>query len=829
MGDGISLGQRVRESLIRFRQLGHRHRGRLSVVSFAITLSALVACGSMLGGTVAPAAAAGCPNEAIRSEQGEAGLALPDCRAYEMVSPQGSAPVKETSGMAAALNGERVTYRSWNPYTGQENESLRYIAERGADGWTIHNPTPAQNGAKSSKTFACDASFAVTPEQDHLLLVDGYHSEGLSELPHEGEECLGDEPPLVSGEPRGYANIFRTDPAGSSYQLLNMPPLGVEGNNGRLQGFNADASVVTFSERAQLTPDAPEPLPLEGNEDKEEDLYVWHDGTTRYVAYLPDGTPVLGYFANAGGSHRTSHINIANLTHGMSTDGERIVFESQSKLYLREHALRAPSAISGGLCTEPAKACTIPIDVSEEGPSEIRFGGERLIYNRAFEYATPDLSRIFFMDARKLTPDANTALPVQNEFFEDVNAKADLYEFNVATGETRDLTANAAEPAAVRGLAGASEDGSYIYFAAYGDLTGGQENSEGETAVAGKANLYLLHNGSTTYIATMAGGELGPSGGESSDWQETGNPATAIESVRGLNSGRLTSRFSRNGKHFAFLSAVSLTGFDNQPQPGGCEQVEPGTVPGSGCTEMFVYDAETNQLECASCSPEGERPIDGMRLEGPGEALEPTGLSVGPTYMPHAVSEDGAVFFQTPNPLLPGDTNGALDVYEFEHGELHLISTGKGLGPSRFVDADADGSNVFFDGGQSLVGRDTDESNTLYDARVDGGFVEPPALPGCEDEACRGASTAKGDEVAAGTPSFSGPGNQVEKPKKDCKSVSARAKKLSQKAKKLNRQAAKASGAHATKLKRQAAKYAKQGNKVSKQAKACRRSNKGGK
>ena len=791
---------------------------RLAVAALGTGLLMVAALLGLAGTAAAPSAvAAGCPNESIRSEQGEAGLALPDCRAYEMVSPLSSSPVKEARGRAASVNGSRVTYASWNPFSGQENEGLYYVAERGSNGWTTQIPIPVQNGARTSTKFACTPSFAVTRDLGHVLLADGFHEDT------EGEECFGDEPPLVPDEPRGVANIFRTDPAGTSYELVNRPPAQVEGQNAQLQGYNPDASAVIFTERAQLTGDAPEPETQE-NGPKEEDLYVWNEGAVRYVAYLPDGTPVLAHLVNGGPAVRARR-NIANATHAISDDGERIFFEHQSKLYLREHALREPSAISGEECTEPDKACTIPIDTSEEGPSEFDNFGGRVRFDRAFLYAASDGSRVFFMDDRKLTPDSTAALPVKNEFGELINAKPDLYEYDVATGETTDLTVNASEPASVRGFAGASEDGSYVYFVAYANLTDGQQNSNGDTADAGRANLYLLHGGSTTYITTMAGGEQGPTGDESTNWQEGPAESASTISGRAVNTGLLTTSVSANGKFVAFPSAASLTGFDNTPaEPGLCPGGF-GAVEGDGCVELFLYDAEANQLSCASCSPSGDAPVGEPLREGPVQSLFAGNGGNPPSYLTRSVGDGGAVFFDTPNPLLPGDVNGVSDVYEYEDGQLHLISTGVGIGPSRFFDASVDGSTVFFSGGQGLVGRDTDQSNSLYAARVNGGFPEPPPPSGCEGEACRGPATGPAPSGGAGTAHFSGPGNRKPQHKRDCDLFSQRASKLSKEAKQLRRQAAEASGRRATQLQRKAGKLAAKGQKQSKKAKTCRREN----
>ena len=82
------------------------------------------------------------------------------------------------------------------------------------------------------------------------------------------------------------------------------------------------------------------------------------------------------------------------------------------------------------------------------------------------------------------------------------------------------------------------------------------------------------------------------------------------------------------------------------------------------------------------------------------------------------------MFFSTSNKLLPGDVNGLSNVYEYAGGELHLISTGTSApDPSFSVMRAPNGEDVFFITSQSLVASDTDNTLSLYDARVGGGFA----------------------------------------------------------------------------------------------------------
>ena len=151
-----------------------------------------------------------------------------------------------------------------------------------------------------------------------------------------------------------------------------------------------------------------------------------------------------------------------------------------------------------------------------------------------------------------------------------------------------------------------------------------------------------------------------------------------------------------------------------------------------------------------------------------------------------ALSSDGnRLFFDSYDALLLTDTNEAKDVYmwqapdsgdcdasdanyfEQNGGCLSLISTGKDSRASSFVDASADGSDVFFSSGERLHGSDVDELIDIYDARIGGGFPPPPPSPGACDldaGACEGPGTEAPDGSGAGSAVFEGPGNMQPRP-----------------------------------------------------------------
>ncbi len=285
----------------------------------------------------------------------------------------------------------------------------------------------------------------------------------------------------------------------------------------------------------------------------------------------------------------------------------------------------------------------------------------------------------------------------------------DLYVYEVESGHTVNLTLGDS----VQGLLGVSEDGSYVYFVDESD------------------RLLLWHDGVTTPIATLAGAD-------SSDWMR-----------REKNLG-FTARVTPDGTHLAFNSVRSLTGFDNRD-----------VVSGQPDDEIYLYDATTSQLVCASCDPSGARPTGGASIAGSEVSVYlPAHGWEGDEYLPRNLSEDGSrLFFETADALVPGDTNDQQDVYEFEGGRPHLISSGTSDEPSSFLDASPSGDDVFFETQAQLVPQDVDQSFDIYDARVGSRFPAPTSSATCAGAGCQGALPAPSAFAAPMSSTFSGAGN----------------------------------------------------------------------
>jgi hypothetical protein len=692
-------------------------------------------------GTSVAGADAHCANEQLRAEQ-PYGLRLPDCRAYEIVSPLEKSDYDATSALydaaRASLSGEALTWESEGSFAGAEGHQFlnQYLARREAGGWSTQSITPPYTAYYTLLNNPY-GTLAFTPEL----------SEGITET----------DMPLTTEALPEYESLYLADLASNSisYQLVtNGKPYGVARHQiafepPELAGVSIDLSHVVYTEAEHVS--------------------EWVNGKLSSASVTPEGEPIAS--AGAGGSiqpGRDAGSRYNDSWRSVSADGSQVFFTSPNvrgidmpdrQLYVRE---------DGTSTVEVSKSQRTPEDPA--GPQSARFQG-----------ASVSGSRVFFTSCAKLTDDATASAAPEGSsacFPGEPEAGDDLYEYDLETGVLTDLTVDKltaekmGDPfgAEVLGVTDINEDGSYVYFVARGTLTMG-ENAEDKEPVSGEANLYVAHleDGSwtTKFIATLVpptnylGGGDGQEGGDSEDWDES--PA--------LNSVRETP----DGTHLAFLSTRSLTGYDNQPpEPGDCTEKE---VP-APCREIFSYDAVTEKLTCVSCNPSGAQPIGSSSWEKIQEfsyALQ--------GYTPRNYSENGGrLFFNSKDALVPHDSNGRQDVYEWEQdgegsceeakGCIFPISDVAGNYESFFLDASPSGNDVFFATEDQLVPADTDFHVDVYDARVDGGFPVSTEPPSCDNgDSCKGPVSPQPTGVfgAPASATFSGAGNLPPAPKPPAK------------------------------------------------------------
>ncbi len=641
--------------------------------------------------TTLSAEEAACPNEQLRG--GFAGK-LPDCRAYELVTPPVTSGSQFDSvvGMAyaskAAADGEALTLTTAEPRPGAPTAGEAYVAKRGAGGWIAEDIMPLESyDGVTCPSYQFVYAYSEQVTRDVILAGGGSRASASGNIRQDPESCNPKGSQVVSGEPVGYENLLVRDNATGAYRLVNVPPPGVTPADANFQAASADLSHVIFTETSPLAAGARYGV---------ENLYEWDEGALRLVSVLPDGTAVPGSFAVSAGVHEhDEHESV------VSSDGSHVLFTYGGALYDRIDGRR-----------------TVQID-EHQGGSGPGGGG-------SFKTATSDGSKVFFLDESKLTADS-TAETGEPDLYECVlpegASKCELSDLTVAVGGQH------ADVLRVTPLGG--HDSSYVYFAAKGVLASNTReftNSEGKTVVegaqAGKQNLYLRNGNRTTFIASGV------------EYSQFGIAQT-----------------SPDGKWLAFESDKSLTGYNNALADGG------GCGESVACQELFLYSVATGQLACASCNPTGEPAIAGGGVALRGEA---EGEDYGVFTTRHVLTDAGQVFFETREALVPSDTNGLRDVYEYEGGGAHLISSGTSSFESALEDVSESGNDVFFRSNQQLLPQDNQEGQLVtYDARVAGGFAEPPSPPACTTaDACRVAAAPQPSvygEPASQT--FSGVGN----------------------------------------------------------------------
>ena len=243
-------------------------------------------------------------------------------------------------------------------------------------------------------------------------------------------------------------------------------------------------------------------------------------------------------------------------------------------------------------------------------------------------------------------------------------------------------------------------------------------------------------------------------------------------------------RVSGGGSVLAFESTRGLVKwFDNAPvEPGLCGEG------GGGCREVYLYDAVSGRLVCVSCDSGGGSPVGPAELGAQEEDTEGNAFGeVSSFYVQRNLSVGGGrLFFQSGDALVPSDSDGLVNVYEWERpasgvepgdscsvssadysahtgGCVFAVSDVAGGYASHFMDASPSGEDVFIATADQLVPSDTDSRVDVYDVRVGGGFpvVAVPAV--CVNaDSCKGP--VSGQPGVFGVPAsatFSGPGNPV--------------------------------------------------------------------
>lgn len=638
-------------------------------------------------------------------------------RGYEKVSPEAknAYDMQPRGSHTVSPDGNRVTYLSYVTAPDASNgSSTPLMGRRTANGW-LSRAVDA-SGANEIELLSDDLSRSV--------VLAGY--------------TLSDDG--TANPKENVRNLYVRNNETNTFSLLTPVP-SPAGAQPRVAGASTNWNAIFYEQDG--TPQTSTPTTGQYN------TYKWIDGATRLVGVLPDGS------VPPGGTRPGSSLQGGSVERTQSLDGLRSVFHVVDLA-----AESNPPASSGGQLfsryDDGTASSTTPISASVRTVPDPVGSLPALYWTAEAEHG----SKVLFTSCEKLTDDSNASTTVgveSNAACFDASSLhvttqnlvgRDLYLYDFAlnggAGGLVDLTTADPNGGRVYGVVGASDDLNRIYFVAGGVLV------PGSAAVPDAPNLYLLDHGQMRYIATLQGQMPDPVG--SRPPHDTDNWA-----VRRPDKAQET-RTSADGLHMLFTSRAQLTSYDNV-NPAACPPVVNGSDVFNAdgrCMEVYRYDAEADDIMCVSCNPDGSPPKGDAALFRGDSGVAGFNANALPANL---TPDGGTVFFESHDALVLGDSNGLKDVYEWLDGAVSLVSSGKSVEDSDFTDATPSGSDVIFTTRERLVASDRDDIVDVYDARVGGGFPDPPVVQPCVSDGCHGPQSAPPSLVDPGSATFAGPGD----------------------------------------------------------------------
>ncbi len=718
-----------------------------------------------------------CPNQTVRQQTGAA--YLPDCRAYELVSPE------DAGGTTLFTGGPQSPYASNPPrlaFVGQlaaipnsgrnpiNTAGDLYIATRGAEGWHTRyiGPSAEEAGCVGGRPIVSGTGGTTTIQND--VMADPSLSRIIDWNLGNPAECYSGSLGNLRFEDFNTAALGSNAPYlwNAHGDFLDRWPTSTADVTGSEANFACpqDPSVHPYPPR--VFGNIPVPYFCSTYVDASKDL-------SHFVFATQSGLFGEGGLTVAPGSaydNDTAHntLKLVSKLPGGGAIGQEPGGKAGPEELIQFPAVSADgSHILMGTATKPAcKQVDYPAGDEENGLCPIITQPTHLYMrvDNAFTYdvsagkpvhyigSTPDGAKVYFTSDERLTAD-------------DTDESTDLYMWSEGSPQLTRISKGAPDPAGDSDncVSTWTED---CDVKTYSDskITSAQGNQGGlgnwditnpnpgytDNAIAadtgdiyfyspeqlvegkgapGKENLYVYRDGGVHEVAALEPEPYCIPEGDFENQRETCSDGAA---------GRL--QVTPDGKFAAFVTTSRLTAYDNE-----------------GHAEMYRYDAEAETIQCVSCRTDNEPP-EGDVLASQGGRF---------------ITDDGRVFFNTPEPLVPRDTNTGLDpngqiagadVYEFVDGRAQLISTGtgtdvRGRGSSSLpglYGVSADGVDVYFGTYGTLVGQDRNGAQLkFYDARTNGGFsfVPPPAPCAAADE-CHGPTAPTPAPLAGGTASALG-------------------------------------------------------------------------
>ncbi len=639
---------------------------------------------------------------------------LPDGRVPEQVSPVDKRPVgKVSSGegtvpFQASSDGGNIMYLMANGAAdATAGGQVAYLGRRGGLGWLSSQLSPP----------SLVPIVHSGPAQDTTGRVLYAPADVSCEIVQTREPLTADTPPQDVTE--GDVNLYRRSPDGT-YTLLTAPvPLSGGANDFTVDWSSSDCSHVLFETAKRLLEEAPV-----GNSG----LYEWVEGSLRIVGVQPDesapGGESVASDAQAGLGNQNNESELTTWN-SMSSDGSKVFF----------NAISAAGGDKGHLALFVRTKGASTIDVSQSQTATVDGGA-------FYATATPDGSHVFFLANYGLASNGTSAgvNGCESDLSSVSGVGCDLYDYDTATKALTDISVDSnsadSQGAGVVGLIDVSDDGSYVYFAARGQLVAGEGKTEAENVQDGTYGVYLNHEGDVSFVGRIANADT---------------QAASSGSDMSFYFSHWAAHTTPDGKHLLFVSKANVTGYDSK-----------------GVTEAYLYSAESGGTVCVSCRTDGLASVGNGQTE-PVTVNPPAAADAGANTIlsrPRALSDDGRrVFFTMPDVLAAGAESRTHNIYEWEAGQVYLLVAGEGRSrePIEFGDMSPDGRDVFVVTTRKLLPQDFDNTTDLYDLRVGGGFPEQEPAPAPCDvlaDRCQGEAVPRlFKPPGPASEMFSGPGN----------------------------------------------------------------------
>lgn len=711
---------------------------------------------------------ASCPSQT----EGSSGFrsTLPDCRAYEMVTPaakNGQPPV--TNKLALAADGEHLSFSSIGAFDEPGNVSTaeggEYIASRGLGGWTVKPVNPSaqefQDGSPEIESNSHE-TLDFSADLDHSLFLKA----PLGAKPIDTRFYRSD---VATGELTEIGGVISPEAVEgwtrAGVKAGNFPPT-------QYVGASQDLQDIFFSQ---------------GTRDPEAQTWLWPGDETlkqagarslyEYAGASPEpelvGVRNATSLAVAAAEQHKTHINeaaelishcgtalggiVGQVRSANTEDTYNAVSSSGDVVYFSVVPCEAGAPEVGEVYARIGRSHTVAISQPTIGPTGDCEHCSLVEPKEAiFQGASEDGTKAYFLSEEKLFSGTRGESGVNLYMF-----NLDGPSHNDVTLVGHDLPMAEGFPA---GVVRVSETGEYVYFVSHAVLAANQSQT-GEEAVAGEDqyNLYVYDHaaGRTSFISRL-------SEQDKTDWKtrDENRHAEATPDGRFLlfaSTGKLT-KDAEGESNQLYRYEAPRAGSEN----GSLTRITVGATGEYECplTKTVEVGYGCNGNATAVTGPYAPQ----YGRNGERAYTQPnwvSGASVGMT------NDGSTVFFQTPTGLTPTALNdvcgqesfgscqaAAGNVYEWKAGHVYLLSDGQDTNvfltetATKLVGADPSGANVFITSASPLVPSDTDTQADLYDVRTDGGFSNPAVVVPCTVECQPGVSNPPGFASSATTGMF---------------------------------------------------------------------------